>query len=204
MKIKTDSFNIVIVGHWNRHIFNPKWVGKNIFNADKIQIEFPLNAIVAPRYTYNSVRCDLWADRLVFTALSNTDEVLTRLQEITKLTFSLLPHTPIVAFGFNFGFEETPISPEAARLFGFVDNANIAAIGADISSYNISRNIQFNGNEMSLTLMNDNKKIDLDINYNFNVTDIPSALKRIDTVNIVSLKNQSLEFIKKVYNLSID
>ena len=46
------EWTIVILGRWNTSIFNPKWLGKNIFDDKKLTIEvamdagFPMHTII--------------------------------------------------------------------------------------------------------------------------------------------------------------
>ena len=44
MKIIDGTWSLVTVGKWNKYILNPNWVGKNIFNEEKIRVD-PLDQI---------------------------------------------------------------------------------------------------------------------------------------------------------------
>ncbi len=43
MKLVVDYNNLVIVGLWNRHIFNPEWVGQYLLPETELTSEYPLN-----------------------------------------------------------------------------------------------------------------------------------------------------------------
>ena len=45
MKMKAGASSIVLVGHWNRHILVPKWVGDHVFNETKFKVEFNFESV---------------------------------------------------------------------------------------------------------------------------------------------------------------
>ena len=47
MELKSNYFSLVIVGDWNKSIFNPEWVSKYIFDIPgaKVKVEIPTDNI---------------------------------------------------------------------------------------------------------------------------------------------------------------
>lgn len=204
MIITPEKTTFVLVGHWNRHIFTPAWVGSNIFQTQSVQVEFPLNANVAPRYSFDSVSCLLSGEKLIYTALSHSDEVLTRLRDYALRSLRLLPFTPIGAYGFNLGYQESPIPPEIAGVFNTTDNERIVANGNTISDYLLKRTISIAGSPANFSISNIQNMLNLDFNYNYLVTSCTQAIEQLPQLDLVLLRNSSLEFIRRVYGLSTD
>ncbi|MBW2098929.1 MAG: hypothetical protein JRG77_09085, partial [Deltaproteobacteria bacterium] len=49
MKLATEFNPLILVGAWNKYIFNPDWIGKFLLSGEKIEVEIPINADGSPR-----------------------------------------------------------------------------------------------------------------------------------------------------------
>jgi len=100
------SINILCLGDWNKKIFNPKWVGRNLFEleSDEIQAFFNPNEMEIG-YVNNGVAL-LPKNSAVEIKLDSISEESKKYSGILlNKILSLLPHTPIRAIGFNFRYE---------------------------------------------------------------------------------------------------
>ena len=42
MKPVFNTWTVVVVGRWNVSIFNPDWLGKNLFDNKELLVDFPM------------------------------------------------------------------------------------------------------------------------------------------------------------------
>lgn len=107
---KFNNFNIVALGSWNRKIFYPQWIMKDVmelqesdriegvFNSEEMDVSYRIKGIsIYPKENY-----------LEISTLNDTNET----QKTVLLTFlkiaNLLPYTPLKGVGFNFVYTIDP------------------------------------------------------------------------------------------------
>ena len=102
-----NNFNaIVIVGLWNKYIFNQEWVAKNLFPKKELKVEIPLNPNASQRISTEDIRIFIIGNQLNLSPINVNTEVLNNIQEISFKIADYLLHTPVTAFGVNFLYEE--------------------------------------------------------------------------------------------------
>ena len=70
-----DEFNgLVIVGAWNKSIFNPTWVSKYLLPDEKLEAEVPLGVDAFFKISSKKVRIFVLGNKLNFVPISKTDE----------------------------------------------------------------------------------------------------------------------------------
>jgi len=79
MIIKSDGWNLVLLGKWNKYILSPEWTAENIFQVDGVQVEFSINLDRPHRYTSDTVRMIPGEDSVVFIPIEFDNETLSRL-----------------------------------------------------------------------------------------------------------------------------
>jgi hypothetical protein len=114
MKPVFTTWTIAIIGRWNVSIFNPDWLGKNLFDNKELLVDFPMEPGLPLRITGDNVLLIPHSDRIVFGAKEGTDAYLQHMEALTVKLLGILPHTPVMAVGVNFGYEVEPI-PEQIR-----------------------------------------------------------------------------------------
>jgi hypothetical protein len=204
MKIKSESYSLIIAGSWNRHIFTPEWVSRNIFKADQVQIEFPINAIGPLRFEYQKVRLIPAANRLLFIALDNQDETLKKIETMANSISDLLPHTPVTAFGINFGFvDNVANSVELLSIFNIADNERLSSVNAEIKLCMIQRKVIIDGTTILLTLSKDPSNMNFDFNFHFDIKALVELKTILITGKIIECRNLALKILKQAYEMEL-
>lgn len=207
MKILDDSVSIVLVGKWNKYILDPEWIAKNLFNEEKIQVEFPiLNFDLPPRFSHENIRIVLNKDRLEFFALSYSKSVFDRIEEMIKTVTNILKHTPTGAFGINFEYNTDSNDQRLLELFEFSDNNGIIDSDESLPSITemaITRTLELDDRKIKFTL----KKTDLNISFRFN---FHYVVKNADEINskisgqFLSCKEMAEKILKNTYNQELE
>lgn len=203
MKPTEDGVTLIVAGKWNRYILSVEWLAKNIFRADDIQVEFSLNLDLPPRFLKDNVRIVATNSRIVFTALKYQDSVLSSIEQMAQRLATLLPVTPVTAFGINFAYRETAAPPSLIELFSFEDNARLADHGIAIQTSEIKRKVTLDDHIVNLSIRQESGVIGLDFNFH---TDI-GALEQLPPLlegRFVRNKNVAERLMKDVYGLALE
>lgn len=202
MELKSGYFSLVIVGDWNKSIFNPEWVGEYIFDIPgaKIKVEIPTDNISLNsfRYTYNHVSFNISGARLQFSAENNTDEEFNYIGEIALKISRLLPHTPTIAFGINHVIKVKP--DELTDSISINDDLKFKDY--TIQNTTIKRKISLDDCVLTFSYYEtDSHDIEFDFNYNYDIKTLDDFTNYFDVSKIVDYKKKSFELLKDIYSL---
>jgi len=201
MKIVDDSITLVIVGKWNKSILTPDWVSQYLFKTPTVQFEFSLNPDFPVRYTADNIRLSLFTDKIIFTALIKDEAVFSRLESMARELVTLLPHTPISAFGINLSCSIEDIPSEIASLFQFTDVGLISDENIEIVNSSIKRTLNFSGDVCNFTITNNSSNILFE--FNFHTPSQQSSVFLEKCSGKISRNiNQALSFLRSIYRIS--
>jgi len=143
MKIKLDSWTIVIVGLWNTYIFSPDWLAKSLLGREEIAIEF-LIATGKPQVRFSTDQLIFAAveDKIVIAPKDSKDQTLSEVERVAKRLIELLPHTPVSGIGINMGFTVDELPPAVLRSFALEDTHKLSAEGITIENTDIVRRLR--------------------------------------------------------------
>ena len=203
MKIREESFTIVIAGNWNKYILTPEWVSKNLFDAAELKVEIPISMNLPPRFADKEIRFIPSNNSVILVPLILTDDVLNKAEVMAVKLIEKLPYTPIGAFGINFGFiEDNPEAPLCA-LFNTSDQEPLSTFGCDIKSCIISRKLEFEGKTINLTITNDeSSNISFDFNFHYEIANSEDAIRLLGN-EFLADKAHALNIMRTVYNSEI-
>lgn len=203
MKIKDESCTIVILGKWNREILSPQWVAKNIFDVPTIKVEFALNIGLPPRYETSDIRLIPSREKIIFVALSPSDEILGKMEGMAIKLVDTLQYTPVSAFGTNFCFTETMDKANLHKLFNLSDISNISDFGCVVKTNTIKRELVVKDRVLNLMVTQTGDEISFDFNFNYEVKEANEVSSRIVGA---SIENKAIaeSLLDSVYGLSYD
>lgn len=207
MKIIDGTWSLVTVGKWNKYILNPNWVGKNIFNEEKIRVEFPVNnPDMPPRYISSDNIMFVPANhRISFIAQDPyNDEMLKKICNMNRKIIEILSHTPITAIGSNFGFEEKSEIFSQLELFKFFDSDLLTDNGYLPKISEIKRQFQLDSGLLNLTIKYDEETVTFDCNFHYKVSGAEDAIPILQEDLILKNKEISFHILKNLYKLEID
>ncbi|UCB56864.1 MAG: hypothetical protein JSV30_06635 [Candidatus Omnitrophota bacterium] len=204
MEKHKDFWNLILVGKWNKYILSPQWAAKNIFEEPELQVEFPLNLDFPLRYTSleKNIRLLPAEDKVIFVPLKLDDECLSEVGKLTNKLFEMLPHTPMRAFGINFGFSEKD-NTELYKVFNVIDNAKLGEFNCELKQTCIIRRTVYDENNLNLRLTLKGNEVLFDFNFHYDVKNAVEAKEKLKD-NIVKNKNAAEKLLQEVYGLSYD
>lgn len=127
MKPLENELSLVIVGLWNRFIFNQKWVFENLADSKEARLEYPVVDLSLPyRYRFNDIVLVPGSDRLVIQPQVYSEECFQYANDLAIKIVSKLPETPYKALGFNIIYRCGPQSlaieeMKSVSIRGFTD-----------------------------------------------------------------------------------
>lgn len=196
-----EEFNVlVIVGRWNKNIFNPDWVSKYLLPNEKLEVEIPLNVDGSFRISSKKVRIFVLGNLLNFAPIDKSDENFEFIQDLGLKTADYLPHTPVSAFGINFVFEEK-INQQLSELLKVADQDKLIQFGSKIKQERYRHQLEFDEKLLNLTISTDYKRIAFDFNFHFNISNLIEFKEGISNNNIIDQKKAAFGLMKEVYGL---
>jgi hypothetical protein len=95
MKPNVETWTIVVTGGWNAQIFNPEWVGINLFDTKELEIQLAFQG--------NNVFSSLKSPDLIFSPTNNQivcgvrsidENALIKAENLIIKALTMLHHTP--------------------------------------------------------------------------------------------------------------
>lgn len=106
-RLLIQNSNLVIVGAWNPAIITPSWLRQqfpDLLPGDEVQAEFVVLPAVSMRFKLNDIQIDPSNGRLTLSAAIEDEGRFGLLPRLAYAISDRLPHTPVIAVGFNFVF----------------------------------------------------------------------------------------------------
>lgn len=166
-----------MVGAWNVRLFSPDWVGRNLLVGHQLSIEVPLNAPGQHmRFTTTSgVILIASDDRVVFGMQDATSEGMRRAETLAMSLLSILPHTPLRAVGFNFGFDDPAPRDEVTALFRTSDLGKLSNFNCVVERTSIARRLAVEEQLVNVTHTLADGSISVDLNFHHDTTSVADA-----------------------------
>jgi len=193
------EWTIVILGRWNTAIFNPKWLGENIFEEKKLNIEVAMDAGFPMQITGDKVLLIPREDRLILAPTEISDVCLQKVEDISVKLLQLLSHTPVARIGLNFGYE-TELDDDFINLhFPDPDAAGCLTKGLITRKRFCNRSCDYEGEALNMNFTIDDK-LRIKFNYDSETTDTKSAIDKIKN-KFLQHKKLTLKLLNELYNL---
>jgi hypothetical protein len=202
LKLIPETTTLVIVGKWNRYVLSSLWVSKNLFKVDKMVVEIALGNELPPRYTHDAIRFLPSTERVLMICLNDQDDTLKQTENISRELIRLLPHTPIIGLGNNFGYIEKA-TPELLNIFDLPYNNKFGNCGYTINKYVIQREVNFEDSVLNLLISQEADNIRFDLNFHYTVKDASSILQKPNDL-FVNNRNRGLKLIKEVFGAELE
>lgn len=167
---------------WNVHVFSPEWVGKQLFDGKPMTIEVPLGPSgVRVRYSAEGLNLITSGDLLIVGVQKADDHSVDRAEAAARHVLQLLPHTPVTAFGLNFGFYHAEPSDQLLGLFKLNDLDALSEFGCTIKRSNVVRSLEIAGATVNVThLLDSDGHAESDLNFHHNVPSAAAAEKQLE------------------------
>jgi hypothetical protein len=148
MSDQNDTYTIVLIGGMNPRIHHPSWYRLvNLFDEEEAD-----QGTKAPGTFITPLVSQIQVPKLTIVCQDNRWEIRTsdpgqvqRIQDMTSRLFDeILPHTPVMAAGFNFNYRKATTAPDVgAYLASVLSNAPLGLKAANAMSgeFNLRRTI---------------------------------------------------------------
>jgi len=203
MKPKSESYAIVMVGFWNRMIFEPKWVMNELFHSPEIEKLFPMMPIAPLIYRDSELALMISEQRIIVQAIK-FDKSIDRAEKMAHDLLLALPKTPISAIGINFGFIESKPQDSLLKLFNFADDVDIATANWNVGNKKISKQLTKDDKMLNLSIGYDShSQIQIDANFHYPVNSATDAVEKLEN-NASSLHEELINLLENVYILRME
>ena len=205
MRPNLDKTTIIILGFWNRMIFTPAWVSKEIFNTERMNLQVPFAPMAPYIYETDEQKLLVSGEKIKLSSKTINEESTKNNEQIAVKILESLTKTPVSAVGINFGFIETAPNDEILKLFNFNDDSEYGADGWDIKTRTINRRLEKDEKTLNLEIILNDENGEVEINANYHY-DVKSALEIVEIINEkTDLMSKEIEdIIKDKYNLTIE
>ena len=205
MKIKSNYEALIIIGAWNRAIFTPDWVAKFVFPGEEMTIEIPVDNIDAsPRYSSKDLSVNIIGQKLVFSINNPSQENFQQMGLKAIAVCRALTHTPLLCFGINHYFQGSKNEIESTKVFDFSNYDSLNEKGYELKSMRNQQSLQFEHHILNVIWSLENEQVTLEFNNHYNVSDVESFISVFDENLLFDRLNNSIDYIKNIYNLSVE
>ncbi len=113
MSAKAYNWNVIVRGSWNRAIFSPAWIAKEVFclgDGTPIEVQVAIDTIGPLRVRHDQVIVSVNNEVLEVIAEDHSFSGLSKAMKVAAKALEKLPVTPVTAAGFNvrYRFDEVP------------------------------------------------------------------------------------------------
>lgn len=136
MRPEPGGWTAVLAGAWNKAIFTPSWIAKQIFREEEdipveLAIAFGVDETIM-RFPSKNVALQVSDARIIVVPTELTDESLRTVNTTVESVLRVLFHTPITAIGFNFAFATNEPGEELKRVLSASDAEYLQDAGLTI------------------------------------------------------------------------
>lgn len=205
MRVRSEGWNIVLAGFWNRLIFTPEWVRERLFAAQDFETYVALLPVLPVVFKGSSVSLEVVLARLLFRPqkVANDHDFL-QAEKMARAALIALPETPLQAVGINFSFVEDFPPDHLTSVFNDNDPTDLGTFGWSFKERKLTRQLVQGSEVLNLTLTYDGKAVTFDLNYHAEATNSQAALLAVSEGRVSALKKQSLDLLLNAYRIEFE
>lgn len=205
MKLQNKYESLIIIGAWNRAIFTPEWVGKYVFPGEEMSVELPIDNIEAsPRYSSKGLSMHILNQKLIFTINNPSPENFQQIGIKAIAVCRALAHTPLLCFGINHFFQCPKEEIQTIKVFDFSNYDLLKEKGYELKAMRNQQSLKFEHHILNVIWSLDNEQVTLEFNNHYDVGTVESLISMFDDNVLYDRLNNSIDFIKKIYNLNVE
>lgn len=206
MTLERYDWNVVVIGSWNRAIFTPSWIAKNLFKLPEgsgIEIAVPMDLCGAPLVKAGGVTIKTEEHRLTVGTRASDYEALADAMRMARLAMEELPRTPLMAAGFNIRFRSSATCETLINLTGSPIDESLSDAQYEIVSRGLTRRIRLRPEPLSKGVLNvsiaddDGEASRIELNFHRDSKDV-GELSEWLTVDKSVLESQVDEFLTTI------
>ncbi len=205
MKLQSKYEALIIIGAWNRAIFTPDWVAKFVFPGEEVTIEIPVDNIDAsPRYSSKGLSVYILGQKLVFSINNPSQEGFQQMGLKAIAVCRALAHTPLLCFGINHYFQGSKDEIKNTNVFDFSNYESLNEKGYELKSMRNQQSLQFEHHILNVIWSLENEQVTLEFNNHYDIANVESFISIFDENLLYDRLNNSIDYIKNIYNLNVE
>jgi len=198
-----NSWSVVVVGHWNRMIFTPQWVGAQLFQAENIEVQVGFIPAAPAIFQNQQVAVEIHEKRVDVRARILNEACLGQVDQIASRLLTALPNTPLVAVGINFGFHEQGAGDALLNMFNIPDGPQIQGAGWEVAERKVVRKLMHDGRTLNLSLVLQNGVVNFELNFHEDAT-TGDAARAVVQGHVLERYQEALEMLHQVYGVELE
>lgn len=196
-----DTFTVVLAGLWNTQIFHARWLAKNVFQEEGVTLEVPTVPGLPQRFGGSDVTLVPGPSRVTVLPGRFQQDSLTHAEGIAHRVVELLPHTPLQAIGYNFGFAVEEADTSLLRRFRDPDLGAYTDAGFVSVRYSVVRSLERDGTTLNLSAQVAEGRLEFHFNYHSDIENAEDALAAMPPGRFWNLLQDSRDLLMSVYEL---
>jgi hypothetical protein len=144
MELEAFSWNVVIVGYWNRAILTPKGVAQRLFELPEgsgIEVFIPVDLLESHKVKHGGIIVKVDDRQLFIETETPSYETINRAMQIGCRALQKLPETPVLAAGFNIRYKIKECPSFLDEITASSLDAKLSDIGCEIVSKALVRRV---------------------------------------------------------------
>lgn len=198
-----ENWTIVITGRWNVAIFNPAWLGKNVFQSDEIMLEVGIEPGLPRRLTGDNVVVIPTNSRLMLAPSDLEEGTLLRMEQVAYKILSLLQHTPVNALGINYGYKISPLTQELRDKLPVLLSTELGREGLVMRSREYKWTVQYENRTLNINCKSDGDEANILFNFHLDVTDTEVAAENING-KIIPYRDKTRSILEQVFDITLE
>jgi hypothetical protein len=205
MKPKTDGWNVVLRGFWNRMILTPPWIQRHLNRVptDPVGLAIDFTQPTAPpQFLFDGIGLRVEGARLVLSTSEAENDRLDRIESAALRILEELPKTPVSAVGVNFRFVEEDAGGPLLQTFNLIDSPDLAHAGFSVRETAVTRALEREGYTLNLTTAVQGDNV-VRFDFNFHRT-VGSAAEAQEFLRgrVRGLRVSAEDLLQRVYHLN--
>ncbi|MBC8205408.1 MAG: hypothetical protein H8E87_07850 [FCB group bacterium] len=202
-RLQTDYSAIIIVGAWNKNIFNPDWISKFLLPNTDLKVEITLFVDGSPKISTNKVRIYILGNKLNLVPLDLSDNNFENIQEMAIKIADYLPHTPVTAYGINFKYEGS-VNDNIKSFIPTDEFGNYEKNKMIIKDFQRKLCLDYDDKTVNLIISSDNTITGIEVNFHFGLKNLQEFKEKMDSNNILDLKSIAQNVLSEIYQININ
>lgn len=214
MTFEPFSWDVVIIGHWNRAILTPNGIAKRLFKLPEgtgIEVSIPVNLFGPFQVKHDGIIVRVEAQRIVIDTENPSYKALNRAMLTACNALKDLPETPVFAAGFNIRYkvhaQDQPL--ELDNITQTSLDTDLSDAGYEIISRGLTRRIRIKGDIFQkgvlnlLVLKEENSTVRIELNFHRDSNTVADLIEWLE-VSEEDLEQRISEILKNVPSLELE
>jgi len=208
MAVTRTEWNAIVIGHWNRAILTPAWIGKHLFGLEPgtpVEVRVPLDDYRPYEVTHDGVTVLASSSHLFVRPVAKDFAALGKAAAIAAKTVTELPRTPLLAAGLNCNFKSDAPLERLSEVTNHSTDSSLVDAGYRITGRSTRRSIKWNDGSINLSV-DDDEEDGRTIHFNFHLADKENEQRLAEWLKqpIAEVEKAVAAILEKYLNINLE